>query len=202
MQDLADAAQKRDEAEAAYVAASHDASTKLLRPSVTGVVQQLAVHSEHSAVTVGQTLMVAVPEHRPLAVEATNPNRDIGFVREGQSDQVKVAAFKYTQYRLIPGKVVNISPAAERIQSARVNADTEDSQSTLLEQKQDDPDEGEASCMVQIQLDLDAFETDVGRRLLIPGMRVSAEIVTKRRRIISYVLSPMSTYAHEAGRER
>ena len=35
-----------------------------------------------------------------------------------------------------------------------------------------------------------------------PGLAVQAEIVTGRRRIISYLLSPIAKIADEAGRER
>jgi len=34
------------------------------------------------------------------------------------------------------------------------------------------------------------------------GMAVTAEIVTGKRRVISYLLSPIQRYAQDAGRER
>jgi hemolysin D len=37
---------------------------------------------------------------------------------------------------------------------------------------------------------------------LSPGMAVTAEIVTGRRRIISYLLSPIAKYSHDVLRER
>ncbi len=37
---------------------------------------------------------------------------------------------------------------------------------------------------------------------LTPGMAVTVEIKTGSRRIISYLLSPMLTYRHDAMRER
>jgi len=37
---------------------------------------------------------------------------------------------------------------------------------------------------------------------LLPGMAVKAEIRTGRRRIIGYLLSPLSEYRHDGLRER
>ena len=46
------------------------------------------------------------------------------------------------------------------------------------------------------------METEQGPLALEPGMTVTAEIKTGQRRVISYVLSPLMRYRHEALRER
>jgi hemolysin D len=43
---------------------------------------------------------------------------------------------------------------------------------------------------------------DVARTVLSPGMSAQVEIVTGRRRVIEYLLSPIARAVGEAGRER
>jgi hemolysin D len=37
---------------------------------------------------------------------------------------------------------------------------------------------------------------------LLPGMSVKAEILTGKRRIIEYLLAPLTLYAHDSMKER
>ena len=56
--------------------------------------------------------------------------------------------------------------------------------------------------VARVVLDRDVLEVDGRQARLEPGMSVTAEILTGRRRIISYLLSPVLRYAHDAGGER
>lgn len=66
---------------------------------VPGVVQQLAVHTLGGVVTPAQELMLIVAQGDNLEVEAWLPNKDIGFVHEGQAAEVKVETFPPYQVR-------------------------------------------------------------------------------------------------------
>ena len=144
---------------------------------VTGTVQQLAVHTIGGVVTTAQTLMDVVPGDT-LQVKATIENRDVGFVHEGQPVVVKVAAFPYTHYGYLTGKVVELANDAawDRKRGSVFTA--------------------------YVKLDSDRMAVD-GRPIpLTPGMAVSAEITTGRRRVISYFLGPLIGGAQESLRER
>lgn len=69
-----------------------------LSAPVAGTVQQLAVHTVGGVVTSAQPLLVIVPGDNPLEVEAFVENKDIGFVRAGQTTEVKVETFNFTKY--------------------------------------------------------------------------------------------------------
>ena len=84
------------------------ALTTLTAP-VSGTVQQLAVHTEGGVVTEAQPLMVIVPDDSPIEVEAMVPNKDIGFVHEGQKAIVKIETFNFTKYGYIEGRVSKVS---------------------------------------------------------------------------------------------
>jgi hemolysin D len=149
-----------------------------LRAPVDGTVQQLAVHTVGGIVQPAQPLMVIVPSAAPIEVEANILNRDIGFVREGQRVRVKLEAFPFTDYGLIEGTIETISRDA-----------VENEKLGLIYN-------------ARIRLNRNYLVIGGRRRPIGPGLAVQAEIKTGRRRIIQYILSPVSTTVAEAGRER
>ena len=157
-----------------------DARSKLMQLTspVDGTVQQLAVHTVGGVVTPAQPVMLIVPRDNPLEVEAFIENKDIGFVKPGDSAEVKIETFQYTKYGTIHAKVISVSHDAINdekrglIYSTRVK-------------------------MERAKINVDG--TDVN---LSPGMAVSVEIKTGKRRVIEYFLSPLMQYGHESLRER
>lgn len=149
-----------------------------MRAPVDGTVQQLVIHTVGGVVQPAQTLMVIVPSGSELEVEAQILNKDIGFVREGQAVRVKLEAFPFTDYGWIDGVVDTINRDAIQdehlglVYSARVRL----SRNYIMVAGRPQP--------------------------LGAGMAVQAEIRTGRRRIIQYLLSPLSRTVSEAGRER
>lgn len=144
---------------------------------VDGTVQQLATHTLGGVVTAAQPLMVIVPQDQ-LEVEAVVPNKDIGFVHAGQEVVIKVESFPYTRYGYLTGKVKSVSFDA-------------------MENK----DLGLVYSAI-ITLDQDQLNIDGKMVRLDAGMNVSAEIKTGKRRVISYLLSPLQTKVDESMRER
>lgn len=144
---------------------------------VAGTVQQLAIHTVGGVVTTAQSLMEVVPGDT-LRVKATIENRDVGFVREGQPVVVKVAAFPYTHYGYLTGKVGEL--ANDAAQDRRRGA----------------------VFVAYVRLDNDRMSIDGRQVILTPGMDVNAEITTGRRRVISYFLGPLVGGIQESLRER
>lgn len=149
-----------------------------LKAPVSGIVQQLAVHTAGGVVTEAQPLMVIVPEDDRLEVDAFLENKDIGFVHTGQPVAVKIQAFPYTKYGTIPGEVRSIS--ADAVQHEKLGP------------------------VYTARVALQRSDIPVGDKLvrLAPGMTVSAEIKTGKRRVIEYFLSPLLVYQSESLRER
>jgi hemolysin D len=149
-----------------------------LRAPVDGTVQQLVVHTVGGVVQPAQTLMVIVPSGSEVEVEAMVLNKDIGFVREGQPVRVKFEAFPFTDYGWIDGTVTTISRDA--VQDERLGL----------------------VYSARIHLSRNYIQLGDRRQTVGPGMAVQAEVRTGRRRIIQYLLSPISQTVSEAGRER
>jgi len=129
-------------------------------------------------VTPAQALMIVVPREDPLEIEAFIENKDIGFVRPGQPAEVKVETFPYTKHGTVPAKVVHVSTDA-----------IQDEKRGLV-------------FAARLALGRSTIRVNDSAVNLSPGMAVTAEIQTDRRRVIEYFLSPLLQYATESFRER
>jgi hemolysin D len=158
--------------------AARRTAVQRLRAPADGTVQQLAVHTVGGVVTPAQTLLVVVPAAAPLEVEAWLPSRDVGFARPGQAVEVKVDAFPYTRYGAIEGVVLGISPDAVALEGVGL------------------------AYALRVSLGRTRVDTEAGRLPLTPGMAVSAELLTGRRRLIEALLSPLLRPLRESFRER
>ena len=196
--DLAKAEQKAAGLAQDVIKAQKRSNLQVLTSPIDGVVQQITVHTIGGVVTPAQALAVIVPEDGKLEIKAMIPNRDIGFVSEGQEAKIKVDTFSFTRYGLLHGRVTSIS--ADAIQQDKPpdnpgNGPSADSGSS--EPKGQD-------LIYSARLSLDEKQMNIDGRVvnLVPGMAVTAEIVTGRRRIISYLLSPIAKYSHDILHER
>lgn len=165
---------------------------QMLRAPVSGTVQQLAIATVGGVVQPAQALMVIVPDDAAIVVEANLPGKDVGFVREGQRVRLKLEAFNFTDYGVVPGIVESISRDA--IELGREQQQQRDANGRPVQ----------AGLVYAVRIRLLARSIDIGGRAqpIGPGLAVQAEIKTGERRIIDYLLSPIAKTLDEAGRER
>ena len=195
LSDLASAEQKIASTTQELVKATKKTDLQRLTAPVDGTVQQLAVHTVGGVVTPAEQLMVIVPSDSRLEIEATVENKDIGFVAEGNPVEIKVETFNFTKYGLLHGTVLQLSRDA-------VMPERNPQQPADARQPAPPPSSQEPVYTARISLDRDSMEIDGRDIALGPGMAVTAEIKTGRRRVIEYLLSPVLRYAHESIRER
>jgi hemolysin D len=141
-------------------------------------VQQVAVHTVGGVVTPAQELLVVVPQDHSVEVEAQVENKDVGFVQNGQIVEVKIETFPFTLYGTIPGKVLNVSDDAAPTEKAGLVYPT------------------------RVSMDRATIQVEGKVVNLSPGMAVTVEIKTGRRRVIEYLLSPLLKSVNESLRER
>ena len=111
-------------------------------------------------------------------MEAWVENKDIGFVNAEQQAEIKVDSFQFTKYGVINGQINRLSEDA-------VN----------------DEQRGPIYCAL-VGLDKDWIQVDNKQVKLTPGMSVSVEVKTGKRRIIEYFLKPIKQSVQESIRER
>lgn len=190
----ADALRELAEAErqAYSLAAEHDKAVQRhrlleLRAPVDGVVQQLSVHAPGAVVSQAQAVLAVVPLREGIDAEVMLANKDIGFVHDGQEVELKIETFPFTRYGTVPGRVMTVSRDAIQEEAQGRGGG--------------DPAAG-AVYAVRVRPDAGTIAVDGQDVALTPGMAVTAEIKTGRRRVIEYVLAPLLRYRDESWRER
>ena len=141
---------------------------------VDGTVHGLASYTVGGVVTPAQPVVTVVPEGTPLIIEAMALNKDIGFLKIGQEAEVKLDTFPFQKYGTVKGKVTAISPDA-------------------FEDEKLGP-------VYKIKVTIEKFKIYADDRYIpiAPGMSVSVEVKTNKRRIIEFFLSPIVKYAKES----
>ena len=172
------AVQKAASLEQEWVKADQRGRLMYMTAPVAGTVQQLAVHTVGGVVTPAQPLMVIVPKDNVLEVEAMLPNKDIGFVNPGQDAEVKVETFPFTKYGTIHGTITQVS--SDAIQDEKLG---------LI-------------YSTRVKLARDTLRVENKTVRLTPGMAVTVEVKTGKRRVIEYFLSPLMQVTSESLRER
>jgi adhesin transport system membrane fusion protein len=157
-----------------------DALTRtVLKSPVHGVVKAVKVATLGGVVGSGAPILEIAPIGPQVLVEARIKPRDIGFIRVGQSADVKLAGYDFNVYGGLEGKVTYISPDA-------IN-------------EGDKADGGYYRAIVTTERNNLKFK---GEKLpVIPGMTAVVEIKTGDRSVLSYLLRPMLK-SQEALRER
>lgn len=157
--------------------AAHSKLLKLTSP-VDGTVQQLQVFTVGGVVPAAQPLMKIVPKENKIEVEAMLENKDIGFIEEGQAASVKIDAYEYTKYGVIPARVIHVSSDAIK-----------DEKKGLL-------------YSVILALDKSSISVKGHDMPMSAGMSIRADIKTGSRRVIEYFLSPLLQHKRESLNER
>lgn len=137
--------------------------------------------------------MIVVPDNAAPVVEARILNKDIGFIREGQPVRVKLEAYPFTDYGIVPGVVESISRDA--VDTSEPGAGEQHDRNGRVVQPG-------LVFTTRIRLLKRTIRVAGGDQPISPGLAVQAEIKTSDRRIIQYLLSPITQAIDEAGRER
>ena len=149
-----------------------------LTAAVAGTVQQVAVHTEGGVVTPAQVLMVIVPKDAEVTAEVVIDNKDIGFVNVGDAAQIKLETFPFTRYGTVEA----------RVKSVTADAVTDEKKGAIFP--------------AILRLGKAPINVDGKGINLSPGMNVTAEIKTGKRRVIEYLSSPVQRTLGESLGER
>ncbi|MFA6075548.1 MAG: HlyD family type I secretion periplasmic adaptor subunit [Negativicutes bacterium] len=185
----------RDKIELSLIRAERVNQANIVRAPVDGRISTMAVHNEGVVVKTGEPLLTVVPSGQKLQVEAWIGNRDIGFIRVGQVADIKIATFDFQKYGVIRGKVLRISPDAGEVGVSRQENAGSTGEATNIPEKK-------YSYRATIELDQDYMMIDGQKVMFAPGMVVTAEVKTGKRRIIQYFLDTFRKYANDSLRER
>lgn len=178
--ELAEAEHELELVEQELIKAHQRMKHQVVKAPVSGVVQQLSVHTVGAFVQRGQQLLVIVPEGAGLQMDARILNKDIGFVEQDHPARIKVDAFEFTRYGHIDGRLQWVG-----------------SDAVLDEEKG-------PVYPARVSLSSTSMPNQMGERdaTVVPGMRATADIVIGQRRLIEYFVAPLLRYRDESLRER
>ncbi len=142
--------------------------------SVSGTVYNIKVAKTGATLQPGEELLSIAPEGEELIVEAKVLNRDIGFVKPGMPVKVKLETFPYQEFGILSGTV-------EKVSANSVN----NQQEGLV-------------FPARVRLKQHSVRVRGQEVPLTPGMAVTAEIVTRQRTVLSFVLEPITASLDKA----
>lgn len=159
------------------VAKQQQSERETVKAPFDGTVYNLKV--TEGPVQQGEELLSILPKDQNLVMEVKVLNRDIGFVSVGKKARVKLAAFPYQQFRVIEGEVVSISPDA------------------VVERDADGRELGPVF-LAKVALAQSAVQVRGKTVELTPGMTGTADIVTRQKSILSFLVEPITRKFDEA----
>lgn len=153
----------------------------VLTSPVRGLVKNIRTNTIGGVVSPGAPMMEIVPISSRVLIEARIKPRDIGFVRVGQPAKVKLAAYDFTTYGGLEGKIEYISPDALG-DTERATADA-------------------TYYRVMLRTDRSTLKAKGKPLPILPGMTGQVEVRTGERSVLSFILRPLMK-SKEAFRER
>ncbi len=139
-----------------------------VRSPVNGIVKSYTVKTIGGVIAPGSVVAEVVPLGDQLEGFLRVKPSDIGNVQRGQRAELKVLAYDYSRYGTISGVVRSISAG------------------TFQDEKT-----GEPYYKVRAYLSRDYAGKNEGRNLLVPGMTLTADILTDRTNLLMYLLGPI-----------
>jgi len=154
----------------------------VLTSPVRGLVKNIRTVTIGGVVSPGAPIMEIVPLSSRMLIEARIKPKDIGFVRVGQTAEVKLAAYDYTTYGGVKGKIEYISP--DVLGETEKNTGPDQTYYRVLVR-------GERTTLKQGSKPLP----------VLPGMTATVEVRTGERSVLDFMLRPMMK-SREAFKER
>lgn len=158
-----------------------------LRAPCDAVVHEIAPFQEGSAVREAESLITLIPTDVPLEAEIDIKAKDIGLVKVADKGRIKFDAYPFQQHGTLDGEVRYISQDAfEKGQDGAKNNPRLDAE--------------RKGSFYQVRLVMSGSFLNP-KDVVMPGMRVVAEIKVGKRRIISYIINPFIKAMNESIRE-
>jgi adhesin transport system membrane fusion protein len=154
--------------------------TNVVSP-VDGIVKKIEVTTIGQVIKSGNSILEIVPVDDKLLLEVKVKPKDIAFVYPGQEANVKVTAYDFPIYGGLKGEVLSIG--ADSI----IEKSSKGEQSYFL---------------ITIKTNKNYVEKDGKKGVIMPGMVVSADILTGKKTVISYLMKPITRAKENALKER
>jgi HlyD family secretion protein len=147
--------------------ATHNLEAAELKSPVDGLVTNIAIKGKGQVVRRGEALMSVVPALTDMLVECDVVSKDIGFVEVGQKAKLKLTAFPFEDFGVVPGRVIEVA-----------------------KESRSDPKLG-LVYKTTIEPERQWIKARGRKVSFASGMGVTCEIVTRRRSVLSLIMEPV-----------
>ncbi len=176
--DLQDTNNRLAETVEKRIAALDQMARTEIRAPQSGTVHQLDVHTVAGVVSAGQTLMLIVPDHTALMIEAAIAPTDIEYVHTSDTARIRVGGLDRTTTSEITGIVSLVG--ADRVEDPATHAS-----------------------YYPLSIDVPAEQIALlGNATVIPGMPAEIYVTTSHRTFYSYLMDPLIKRISHAAREK
>ncbi|WP_134498855.1 HlyD family type I secretion periplasmic adaptor subunit [Microvirga pakistanensis] len=148
-----------------------------IRAPLSGIINELSVHTVGGVITPAETLATIVPQDAKLKIEAKLSPVDVDQIFIGQSAKLRFSAFNQRTTPELKGEIAYVSAASTR-----------------------DPATNTTHYLADVRIDPTEFEKLAGQPLK-PGMPVEVFVATQDRTAISYLSKPFMDQFAKAFRE-
>ncbi len=149
-----------------------------IKSPIEGIVNQQVVRGPGETVSTGEVLFTLVPANTGIIAEIKVTNRDLTYIHTNQRVMLRMDAFPFQHFEKLYGVVENISPSSIQ-----------------------DP-QGLNYYIVRVRPDNHQILEDTGELHNIkPGMTVTADFVTRKKSIISFLSDPIQFHMERAFKE-
>jgi len=146
-----------------------------IRAPVNGVVNRIYINTIGGVVKAGEPIMELTPTDERVVIEAQVRPNDRAELRSGLPVNIKVGAYDFGIYGTLQGSVTEVS--ADTLSDERGNR------------------------YYRVEMEVGDIPQALQDSPIMPGMPVTADIVTGRRTVLQYVLAPLSRFSYGAFRE-
>ncbi|MBK8158160.1 MAG: HlyD family type I secretion periplasmic adaptor subunit [Rhodospirillaceae bacterium] len=157
-----------------FLEASTQASRKIIRSPVAGIVKNLRFHTIGGVIGPGDPIMEIVPVNDNVVIEARLRPEDSGIVTLGQPVRIKVSAYDFVRFGTISGTLSYIG--ADSV------ADSE----------------GHTYFQVMVTPDRAYLGDTPGQYPIRPGMTTTVDIRTGNRTVLEFLLKPVMRLRYDS----
>jgi HlyD family secretion protein len=145
-----------------------------IRAPISGKIYNIETTLAERTIEPGEEILSILPEGENLMLEVKVLNRDIGFIEEGMRSKIKVATFPFQEFGTIEGEVKQVSP----------NAIVDEELGLVF--------------ITRVQLNRTSVNVQGKPVELVPGMAATAEIVTRQKSVLTFLIEPITRRFDEA----
>ncbi|MGF1822726.1 HlyD family type I secretion periplasmic adaptor subunit [Vibrio splendidus] len=170
---------KLREAETKLIEATNNLRHRNVNSPIAGIIKSIPRHSLGSVIQPGGVIAEIVPLNGDIIAEVKIQPKDIGFIKKGQKTILRFDAYEYSQYGVVYGKVLSISP------------------STFTNKEKH-----AVYYKVRVKLDTNYVGKNPNLNLIIPGMTLECDIVTDKKTVFQALVKPIYNATQTAFRGR